>query len=131
MVRSLPKEVKKVYLINQDYLFGQSVQREVKNYLAKLRPDVQVVGDELIPLGKVKDFSPYITKINASGAQALLTGNWGPDMRGPRHRDLPSRRFASPTTVTGHRRFSKASNEQAPRRSAWPRSHRCTGRTAG
>lgn len=80
MVRSLPKDVTKVYLINQDYLFGQSVQREVKNYLAKLRPDVQVVGDELIPLGKIKDFSPYITKIKASGAQALLTGNWGPDM---------------------------------------------------
>ncbi|MBV9834454.1 MAG: ABC transporter substrate-binding protein, partial [Alphaproteobacteria bacterium] len=36
--------------------------------------------DELIPLGKVKDFAPYITKIKASGAQALLTGNWGPDM---------------------------------------------------
>ena len=52
----------------------------VARYLAKLRPDVQVVGDELIPLGKVKDFSPYITKIKASGAQALLTGNWGPDM---------------------------------------------------
>ena len=80
MVRALPKETTKVYLINQDYLFGQSVQREVKNYLAKLRPDVQVVGDELIPLGKIKDFSPYITKIKASGAQALLTGNWGPDM---------------------------------------------------
>jgi branched-chain amino acid transport system substrate-binding protein len=46
----------------------------------KLRPDVQVVGDELIPLGKIKDFSPYLTKIKASGAQALLTGNWGPDM---------------------------------------------------
>ena len=80
MVRSLPKEVKKVYLINQDYLFGQSVQREVKNYLGKLRPDVQVVGDELIPLGKVKDFSPYITKIKASGAESLLTGNYGPDL---------------------------------------------------
>lgn len=80
MVRALPKEVTKVYLINQDYLFGQSVQREVKNFLGKLRPDVQVVGDELIPLGKIKDFSPYITKIKASGAQALLTGNWGPDM---------------------------------------------------
>ncbi|QDW37591.1 branched-chain amino acid ABC transporter substrate-binding protein [Bradyrhizobium sp. KBS0727] len=80
MVRALPKTVTKVYLINQDYLFGQSVQREVKNYLAKLRPDVQVVGDELIPLGKIKDFSPYLTKIKASGAQALLTGNWGPDM---------------------------------------------------
>ncbi|WP_426535227.1 branched-chain amino acid ABC transporter substrate-binding protein [Bradyrhizobium sp. McL0615] len=80
MVRALPKETTKVYLINQDYLFGQSVQREVKNYLTKLRPDVQVVGDELIPLGKIKDFSPYLTKIKASGAQALLTGNWGPDM---------------------------------------------------
>jgi branched-chain amino acid transport system substrate-binding protein len=80
MVRALPKDVTKVYLINQDYLFGQSVQRDVKTFLAKLRPDVQVVGDELIPLGKVKDFSPYITKIKASGAQALLTGNWGPDM---------------------------------------------------
>lgn len=80
MVRALPKDTTKVYLINQDYLFGQSVQREVKKFLAKLRPDVQVVGDELIPLGKIKDFSPYITKIKASGAQALLTGNWGPDM---------------------------------------------------
>ena len=80
MARALPKDVTKVYLINQDYLFGQSVQRDVKAFLAKIRPDVQVVGDELIPLGKIKDFSPYITKIKASGAQALLTGNWGPDM---------------------------------------------------
>jgi branched-chain amino acid transport system substrate-binding protein len=80
MVRALPKDVTKVYLLNQDYLFGQSVQRDVKTFLGKLRPEVKVVGDELIPLGKVKDFSPYITKIKASGAQALLTGNWGPDM---------------------------------------------------
>ena len=78
--RALAKNITKVYLINQDYLFGQSVQRDVKAFLAKNRPDVQVVGDELIPLGKIKDFSPYITKIKASGAQALLTGNWGPDM---------------------------------------------------
>ena len=80
MARALPKEVTKVYLLNQDYLFGQSVQRDVKAFLAKVRPDVQVVGDELIPLGKIKDFAPYITKIKASGAQALITGNWGPDM---------------------------------------------------
>jgi branched-chain amino acid transport system substrate-binding protein len=80
MVRALPKDVTKVYLLNQDYLFGQSVQRDVNTYLTQLRPDVKVVGDELIPLGKVKDFSPYITKIKVSGAQALLTGNWGPDM---------------------------------------------------
>jgi branched-chain amino acid transport system substrate-binding protein len=80
MVRALPKDVTKVYLLNQDYLFGQSVQRDIKAFLGKLRPDVKVVGDELIPLGKVKDFSPYVTKVKASGAQALLTGNWGPDM---------------------------------------------------
>ncbi len=80
MVRALPKDITKVYLLNQDYLFGQSVQRDMKTFLGKLRPDVKVVGDELIPLGKVKDFSPYITKIKASGAQALITGNWGPDM---------------------------------------------------
>ena len=80
MSRALPKDVTKVYMINQDYLFGQSVQRDVKAFLAKNRPDVTIVGDELIPLGKIKDFSPYITKIKASGAQALVTGNWGPDM---------------------------------------------------
>lgn len=80
MVRALPKETTKVYLLNQDYLFGQAVQRDVKEFLKKLRPDVQVVGDELIPLGKIQDFSPYISKVKASGAQALLTGNWGPDM---------------------------------------------------
>ncbi len=80
MVRALPKTTTKVYMINQDYLFGQSVQRDVKAMLGKIRPDVQIVGDELIPLGKIQDFSPYITKIKASGAQALLTGNWGPDM---------------------------------------------------
>ena len=31
-------------------------------------------------MGKVKDFSSYITEIKSSGAQALITGNWGPDM---------------------------------------------------
>jgi branched-chain amino acid transport system substrate-binding protein len=80
MVRAIPKDVTKVYLINQDYLFGQSAQRDLKKYLAKHRPDVQVVGEELIPLGKIKDFAPHVTKIRASGAQALVTGNWGPDL---------------------------------------------------
>jgi len=79
MVRSLPKDLKTVYLMNQDYLYGQSVQHDVKKYLAELRPDIKIVGDELIPLGKVKDFSSYIAKIKASGAQALLTSNWGVD----------------------------------------------------
>ncbi|MGE0416458.1 MAG: branched-chain amino acid ABC transporter substrate-binding protein [Acetobacteraceae bacterium] len=80
MVRALPKTVTKVYMINQDYLFGQAVQRNLHMFLKKLRPDITIVGDELVPLGKIKDFTPYITKVQASGAQALLTGNWGPDM---------------------------------------------------
>ncbi len=80
MVRGLPKTVTKVYMINQDYLFGQAVQRDLRAYLEKLRPDVTIVGDELIPLGKVKDFSAYVAKVKLSGAQALLTGNWGPDL---------------------------------------------------
>ena len=83
MVRALPKDVTKVYLLNQDYLFGQSVQRDIKTFLAKVRPDVKVVGDELIPLGKVKDFSPYITKIKASGAQALHHRQLGPGHDAP------------------------------------------------
>jgi branched-chain amino acid transport system substrate-binding protein len=80
VVRALPRTVNKVYLINEDYLFGQSAQRDMKAFLAKLRPDVQIVGEEMIPLGKVKDFSSYVAKIKASGADALLTGNWGPDI---------------------------------------------------
>lgn len=80
LVRGLPKSVQTVYLLNQDYLFGQTLQRETKEYLAKLRPDIKIVGEEFVPLGKVKDFSSYMTKIKGSGAQVLITGNWGPDL---------------------------------------------------
>jgi branched-chain amino acid transport system substrate-binding protein len=74
------KKVKSVYLIGQDYSFGQAVLREAKRQLADQRPDVQVVGDELHPMGRVKDFLPYAAKIKASGAQAVITGNWGNDL---------------------------------------------------
>jgi len=74
------KSVKSIYLIGQDYSFGQSVLKEAKRQIAAQRPDLQVVGDELHPLGRVKDFIPYAVKIKASGAQAVLTGNWGNDL---------------------------------------------------
>ena len=74
------KRIAKVYLINQDYAFGQAVARAAREMLAKKRPDIQVVGDDLHPLGKVKDFSPYIAKIKASGADTVVTGNWGADL---------------------------------------------------
>ena len=72
--------VKKVYLIGQDYSFGQHVNRQARVMLAAKRPDIEIVGDELHPMGRVKDFLPYAAKIQASGAQAVLTGNWGNDL---------------------------------------------------
>lgn len=74
------KAVKSIYLIGQDYSFGQAVLREARRQLGAQRPDVQIVGDELHPMGRVKDFLPYAAKIKASGAQAVLTGNWGNDL---------------------------------------------------
>ena len=72
--------LKSVYLIGQDYSFGQAVLREAKKQLADKRPDVAIVGDELHAVGRVKDFAPYAVKIKNSGAQAVITGNWGNDL---------------------------------------------------
>ncbi|KZK28638.1 MULTISPECIES: branched-chain amino acid ABC transporter substrate-binding protein [Delftia] len=72
--------VRSAYLIGQDYSFGQAVLREARRQLAAQRPDVAIVGDELHPVGRVKDFAPYAAKIKASGAQAVITGNWGNDL---------------------------------------------------
>ncbi|HRO54377.1 MAG TPA: branched-chain amino acid ABC transporter substrate-binding protein [Alicycliphilus sp.] len=74
------KALKSAYLIGQDYSFGQAVLREARRQLSAQRPDVTIVGDELHPVGRVKDFAPYAVKIKASGAQAVITGNWGNDL---------------------------------------------------
>jgi branched-chain amino acid transport system substrate-binding protein len=74
------KAVQKVFLINQDYAFGRSVAAAAKKDLARKRPDVQIVGEDLHPLGQVKDFSPYVAKIKAAGADTVVTGNWGADL---------------------------------------------------
>ena len=74
------KDLKQAYLIGQDYSFGQAVLRQAQQELARRRPDVQVVAQELHPMGRVKDFLPYANKIVASGAQAVVTGNWGNDL---------------------------------------------------
>jgi len=73
-------QIKKVYLINQDYSFGKAVAAAARKMLAEQRPDVEIVGDELHPLQKVQDFSPYVAKIKASGADTVITGNWSNDM---------------------------------------------------
>ncbi len=69
-----------VYLIGQDYSFGQAVLREARRQLGVVRPDVRVLAQELHPMMRVKDFAPYAAKIKASGAQAVITGNWGNDL---------------------------------------------------
>ena len=74
------KNIKKVYLLNQDYSFGHAVKKAAREMLARKRPDIQIVGDDLHPLGKVSDFAPYVAKIKAAGADSVITGNWGNDM---------------------------------------------------
>lgn len=74
------QDIKKVYLLNQNYAHGQQVARFAKETLARKRPDVQIVGEDLHPLAQVRDFAPYIAKIKASGADTVVTGNWSSDL---------------------------------------------------
>ena len=79
-VKALPASIRSVYMLNQDYLFGQSIQHDTRKWLEKLRPDIKIVADELMPFGKVQDFSSYVAKIKASGAQSVVTGNYNRDL---------------------------------------------------
>lgn len=81
-VMAANEDIKKVYLIGQDYSFGKAVAAAAVKFLKAKRPDVEIVGNELHPIGKVKDFTPYARKIVSSGADAMITGNWGSDMVG-------------------------------------------------
>lgn len=74
--------IKKIYIIGQDYSFGKAVAAAAVKFLREKRPDIAIVGNELHPIGRVKDFTPYVTKIQSSGADAIITGNWGADMVG-------------------------------------------------
>ena len=78
-MKDQPK-VKKVYLLNQNYSHGQQVAKYFKEGMARKRPDSSIVGDDLVPLGQVKDFAPYVAKIKQSGADSIVTGNWGADL---------------------------------------------------
>jgi branched-chain amino acid transport system substrate-binding protein len=71
--------IKKVYVINQDYSFGHAVRADANKMVKAKRPDIEIVGDELHPLMKITDFAPYVAKIKASGADSVITGNWGQD----------------------------------------------------
>ncbi|MBS0429629.1 MAG: branched-chain amino acid ABC transporter substrate-binding protein [Proteobacteria bacterium] len=74
------KNIRKVHLLNPNYAYGQEVSRAAREGLAKKRPDVQIVGDDFHPLGQVKDYSPYIAKVKQSGADAVVTADFGADL---------------------------------------------------
>ena len=99
------KSVKKVYIIGQNYAHGQQVTRAAKEYLKRKRPDIEIVGDDLHPIGSVKDFAPYVAKISASGADTVITGNWGPDLallvKSARESDLKAKFYTYYAYTTG------------------------------
>ncbi len=99
------KKIKKVYIIGQNYAHGHQVTRAAKEYLKRKRPDIEIVGDDLHPIGSVKDFSPYVAKINASGADTVITGNWGSDLalliKAARESDLKANFFTYYAYTTG------------------------------
>lgn len=74
------KNIKQVHLLNPNYAYGQEVSRAARDMLAKKRPDLKIVGDDFHPLGQVKDYSPYIAKIKQSGADAVITADFGADL---------------------------------------------------
>jgi branched-chain amino acid transport system substrate-binding protein len=78
-IKDMP-DVKNVYLLNQNYSHGAQVAKYAKEMLARKRPDIKIVGEDLHPLAQVRDFAPYIAKIKASGADTVITGNWGTDL---------------------------------------------------
>ena len=74
------QEIRKMYLLNPDYTFGRQWAAYGRQMVGAARPDVEFVGEAYNPIGTVKNFSPYLAKIKQSGADSVISGNWGTDM---------------------------------------------------
>jgi branched-chain amino acid transport system substrate-binding protein len=68
----------KVYSINQNYSWGQDMEKAID--INASAGGYQVVEKTLHDVNKVQDFAPYVAKISASQADAVLTGNWSNDL---------------------------------------------------
>jgi len=68
----------KVYAINQNYSWGQDMEKAIIE-MAPLG-GYTVVDKTLHDVNKIQDFSPYVAKIGASGADTVMTGNWSNDL---------------------------------------------------
>lgn len=73
-------DIKKVFLLNQNYTHGQTVAKAAREYLTRKRPDIEIVGEDFVPIAQVRDFAPYVAKVKASGADTVITSNWGTDL---------------------------------------------------
>ena len=73
-------EIGKIFLINQDYSHGQFISKRFKELVGEKNLDAEIVGDVLHPIAQVRDFSPYVSRIQQSGADTVVTGNWGNDL---------------------------------------------------
>jgi branched-chain amino acid transport system substrate-binding protein len=69
---------KKFYILCMDFALGREAGEGFKKNLNKVS-GAQLVGEDYHPL-MLKDFSPYVSKIIASGAEVVLTTNVGPDL---------------------------------------------------
>ena len=72
------KKEKKFYILCQDYGFGHTFADGFKNGLKLYYPEAQIVGEDYHKLF-LTDFAPYLSKIKASGAEVIFTGDWVPD----------------------------------------------------
>jgi ABC-type branched-subunit amino acid transport system substrate-binding protein len=72
------KKEKKFYIMCQDYLFGHDMAENFRKGLKEYYPEAQIVGEDFHKLFAT-DYAPYITKIKASGAEVIYTGDWDPD----------------------------------------------------
>ena len=68
----------KVYSINQNYSWGQDMEKAIVDYASA--GGYTVVEKTLHDVNKIQDFSPYVAKIGASGADTVITGNWSNDL---------------------------------------------------
>jgi branched-chain amino acid transport system substrate-binding protein len=72
------KEEKKFYILCQDYMFGHALADGFKRGLKEYYPESEIVGEDYHKLF-LTDFTPYLNKIKASGAEVIYTGDWIPD----------------------------------------------------
>jgi branched-chain amino acid transport system substrate-binding protein len=79
LVKNSP--AKKVYVLAQDVGSGVVMGKHfARQFAVQKRPDQELVGEEYHPTFRITDFGPYITKIIASGADWVVTPNFGPDL---------------------------------------------------